>query len=228
MRSNILKSKAIQLRKRGYSIRTIEKQLKVPRSTLSGWFRNIELTKKQKEKLFSDWQNALVKARERAVVWHNTQKRERLAEAAQQARKILKNINMRDRNVIELALAMLYLGEGFKKTDVTGMGNTNPLILKTFVTLIKKCYGAKNDQLQCQLHLRADQNEKEIRNYWSSELNLPLQCFKFVYFDKRTVGSKTYPDYKGVCMVRWGNVAIQRKLINLSKDFCERIISMGA
>lgn len=227
MEINVRKIEAIRFRKMGYSIRNIEKRLKIPKSTLSGWLHNVKLTKKQKEKLCKDWQNALVRARMKAVIWHNAQKQKRLKLAEQQANKILRNINLNDVNVVELGLAMLYLGEGFKKTEETGMGNTDPLILKTFVAFLQKYYRIKNNQLYCQLHLRADQDGKSLKKYWSSELNLPLSCFKFIYFDKRTTGSKTYPNYKGVCIIRCGNVAIQRKLINLSKSFCEKVINTG-
>ncbi len=226
MEISVRKLEAIELRKRGCSIGRISDRLKIPKSTLSGWFRNVELTKKQREKLYKDWQNALIKARTKAVAWHNNEKRKRLEEAAQQANKVLEQISFKDENVIELALAVLYLGEGFKKMEVTGMGNTDPLILKTFVSLLRKCYGVKNDQLRCQLHLRVD-HDKKLRKYWALELGLPISCFKFVYFDRRTAGSKTYPGYKGVCMVRWNNVAIQRKLINLGRGFCNKIIKTG-
>lgn len=227
VKDNKRKLTAIKLRRGGHSIRNIAKRLDIPKSTLSGWFRNIKLTPKQKNKLLRDWQNALVKARAKAVVWHNAQKRKRLDEAKKQSDDVIKGLNLKNKRLIDLALAMLYLGEGFKKTDVTGMGNTDPLILKTFVTILHKNYGIRNDQIQCQLHLRADQEKERLKKYWSAELKLPLKCFTFVYFDKRTIGSKTHSDYKGVCMIRCGNVAIQRKLVNLGKSFCEKIINAG-
>lgn len=43
-----LKPKAVELRKEGTSIREIEKLLSIPRSTLSGWLKNIKLTTEQK------------------------------------------------------------------------------------------------------------------------------------------------------------------------------------
>ena len=46
-----LKSKAVRLRKSGKSIRFIEGKLGIPKSTLSGWFKNIELSNKQKKVL---------------------------------------------------------------------------------------------------------------------------------------------------------------------------------
>jgi hypothetical protein len=43
-------------------------------------------------------------------------------------------------------------------------------------------------------------------------------------FDSRTKGSKTYEYYKGVCVLRCGNAAIQRKLLFLAEEFCKKII----
>ncbi len=53
MTSKWFKSKpeAVTLRKQGKSIKFIEKKLGIPSSTLSGWFKNILLTEKQKLKL---------------------------------------------------------------------------------------------------------------------------------------------------------------------------------
>lgn len=45
------KQKAVTLRREGNSIKDIEKMLGIPRSTLSGWFKSILLTKRQQTKL---------------------------------------------------------------------------------------------------------------------------------------------------------------------------------
>jgi len=127
-----LKPEAIKLRKEGFSIGKIERRLGVPRSTLSGWLKGIELSKKQKDKLMRDWRNALVKAREKAVLWHNALKEKRLKLAEEQALKIVKTIDISDKKILELALAILYMGEGTKKKLETSIGNSDPLILKFF------------------------------------------------------------------------------------------------
>ncbi|MBI2040376.1 hypothetical protein HYT18_04865 [Candidatus Microgenomates bacterium] len=217
-----LKPEAIKLRRQGASIREVEKLLKIPRSTLSGWFRNVKLTEKQKNKLKEDWLKALSKARTRAVLWHNEQKQIRLKEAEDQAKKLLSVINLKDKSILELALAMLYLGEGLK-VNGTAMGNSNPLILKFFIKALIKLYGFDIKKIKCELHLRADQNPEKLRRYWSEELNLPVSSFTSISIDKRTIGSTTYPSYNGVCVLQCGNIAIQRRLVYLSRLFCEKI-----
>src|SRR4030042_1521009 len=104
-----LKHKAMGLRRQGFSIGKIEHRLGIPRSTLSGWFKNITLTPAQKKKLLKDWKDALVKARGKAVLWHNKQKQLRLNEAKYQAQRTLGKVNTKDKHILELALAILYL-----------------------------------------------------------------------------------------------------------------------
>jgi len=222
------KEKATQLRKKGLSIGAIEKRLKIPRSTLSGWFKSVKLTQKQKDHLNKNWKMGLIKARRKAVLWHNAQKEKRLIEAKNSAKEVLKNINTEDVNILELALAFLYLGEGTKRNVETAIGSSDPKILKFFLTILARVYKIDVSKIRCELGLRADQNIKKIKIFWARELNLPISCFKGVNIDKRTKGIKTYKNYKGVCHLRCGNSAIQRKLIFLSQLFCEEIIKQRA
>lgn len=99
------------------------------------------------------------------------------------------------------------------------------MIMKTFLTILIKNYNVDIKKIRCSLNLRADQNIEEIKKFWLRELDLPPENMRYVYIDKRTISSKTYPNYKGVCTIECGNVAIKRKLINISKGLCERIVS---
>lgn len=216
--------RAVLLRRRGLSIGKIEILLKINRSTLSGWFKDIELTRSQKQKLLRDWKNGLINARKKAVVWHNTEKEKRLKEARSDAIQTLARIDKNSKDILALALAVLYLGEGSKKNVETGMGNSDPLILQFFLEGLRKLYNFDTSKIRCELYLRADQNPEHMKSYWAKALGLSKNQFKYVNIDKRTEGSKTYPSYKGVCNLRCGHVAIQRKLLYLSKIFFEQIV----
>ncbi|PIR72102.1 MAG: hypothetical protein COU42_02495, partial [Candidatus Nealsonbacteria bacterium CG10_big_fil_rev_8_21_14_0_10_36_24] len=147
-----------------------------------------------------------------------------MRKAKNQALKTLEVIDITNRGILELALAILYIGEVTKKKVETSMGSSDPLILKFFLAMMKTLYDFDLKKIKCQLNLRADQNPKEMKRFWSKELSVPIDNFGYVNLDKRTVGSKTYPHYKGVCHVLCGNVAIQRKLIYLSEMFCKKTI----
>jgi len=219
-----LKDGAIGLRKQGFSMNTIEKKYGIARSTLSGWFKKVDLTPMQKKKLLRNSNVALIAARKKAVLWHNSQKQQRIEIAKTQALQTLKDIDTNNKSILELALAILYLGEGSKTTVDTVLGSSDPLILKFFLSSIKKIYDFDVKNIKCGLHLRADQNSEKMKRFWAKELEVPLDNFKQTIFDKRTIGSKTYPQYKGVCVLRCGNVAIQRRLLYLARFFCEEII----
>lgn len=220
-----LKEKARFLRKQGFSIGKIENDLGIPRSTLSGWLRDIELTKKQKGKLLQNQKDALVEARKKAVLWHNAQKNKRLREAEDAAKKTLENIDIANHAFLDLALAFLYLGEGSKRHAETALGSSNPDILKFFLVGLKNIYDVDASKIKCELYLRADQDPDKIRRYWSRTLDIPLDNFKQINIDKRTAGIATYSYYKGVCNLRCGKVAIQRKLVSLANLFSKKIIS---
>lgn len=218
-----LKPEAVALRKNGVSIRDIELSLGIPRSTLSGWLKDIKLTNLQKEILNNKHLNFLIGARTKAIEWHNKQKLNRLRAAEIEADHTLKKIKINNEN-IELALALLYLGEGFKKSIGTGMGNSDPLILKFFLEILINIYKLDINKIGFYLHLRYDQNPEKMKKYWSKELGVPICRFRKVSVDKRTINTKTYPDYKGVCLINCGNVAIQRKLVYIGRKFCNRVV----
>lgn len=218
-----LKEEAIKLRKEGTSMTDVESRLGIPRSTLSGWFKTIRLSQSIKRKLRENSKIALHKGRKKAAMWHNAQKAKRLQEAKEEAGNVLNGINTEDPHILELALAMLYLGEGFK-TRTTALGNSNSLILKFFLAIIRRVFNVDMKKIRCELHLRADQNPQKMKEYWSTELNIPIENFRYVAIDKRTIGSKTYPHYKGVCIIDCGNVAIQREIVYLGNLFCRNIV----
>ncbi len=212
------------MRKRGISIVVIERKLDVNRSTLSGWFHDIKLTKKQKRKLENAKMRGLIKARSKAILWQREQKRKRIEKASLEAEKVLKNFNLNNNKTLELLLSMLYLGEGLKKNEEAGLGNSDPLIVQTFLKLIKRIYKINSDKLRYQIFARADQNPSSLKKFWSDKLHISKESFS-VYLDKRTVNSKTYPGYHGVCLVRNGPVHFKRRILSVGRMLLEKIVN---
>lgn len=97
------------------------------------------------------------------------------------------------------------------------------MILKFFIAGLRTVYKIHKSKIRGELHLRADQDPDDLKRYWSQELDLPLENFKYVSIDKRTQGSKTYSTYKGVCDIRCGSSEIQRRLMFLSEFFCKKV-----
>ena len=211
---------AISLRKKGLSIRYIETKLGIPRSTLSGWFKDIELTKKQKTRLHKNWLNGLIKARKKATLWHNNDKNERRKAIRQDVERFASSINI-DKNIQEIILATFYLAEGGKKENNFTLANSNPEILESIATLLRNIFILDESKFRCCLHLRKDQDDKSLKEFWSKTLGIPKSKFLKTQFDKRTI-EKTYDHYKGVCVLLYYDMALQRRILFLG----EKLVSI--
>lgn len=220
------KESAIKLRKKGKSYRDIENILSVNRSTLSGWLKNIGLTKEQKSKLHENWINALAIAREKAVLWHNKGKNERREKARKEVEKFVSNTNI-DRDIQEIILTTFYLAEGGKTENSFALANSNPEILLCIVNLLRKVFIIDESKFRCCLHLRKDQNEDVLKNFWSKILDIPKSKFYKTQFDKRTI-KKTYKHYKGVCVVNYLDTALQRRVLYLGEELLKVINNKDA
>lgn len=221
-----LKDTAIELRRTGMSIKTIEEKLGIPRSTLSGWLKHVELSEEQRCRLMKNKHDGWKKAREKAVESHRAQKTLRLLKAKQEAEATLASLDLNSA-VLDLAFAMLYLGEG-AKGNASSIANSDPKILRFVIAVLKRNYSIEPEQIRCELHLRADQDHDLMKQYWSTELKLPISCFGYVAVDQRTAGKATYDHYKGVCVISCGGIAIQRKIVYLYNLFCDKVAELDA
>lgn len=221
-----LKKKAIELRRQGLGIREIEKELNVARSTLSGWLKSIPLTKTQKQALYQRWEKGLEKARKRAAKINREAKKARIKKIEKEAQQFLNSLEVNPKT-LEVFLAGLYLGEGFKTSGRTAIGSSNPSVLKGFIILLRKLYNIDESRLRAAIYARADQDVKEIETYWSRFLKIPKNRFHKTQIDKRTTGRKTYPNYKGVCCVYYHNTALQRRLIAISEEFLGHLAQLA-
>lgn len=217
------KPAAIELRKKGTSIRDIEKKLKIPRSTLSGWLKEVRLSEKQKEILKAKWVAGLNNARVKAVLAHRLAKQERLEKIRQEAKEFIRNSNINN-NVLEIFLAGLYLGEGFKESARTGFCNSNPKIVMAFLELLRRLYDIDESKLRGSIYGRADQDRNELVQYWSRLLSIPETQFYKTQLDKRTLNTKTYPKYKGVCAVYYHDASVERRLTAIANEIYENCL----
>lgn len=101
--------------------------------------------------------------------------------------------------ILDLAFAVLYLGEG-AKNGTTSLASSDPKILHFVLAILNKNYSITRNTVKCELHLRADQDPELLKQYWSEELRIPLSNFKKCYIDQRTIERPTYDHYKGACV----------------------------
>ncbi|HJQ08523.1 MAG TPA: hypothetical protein VJ836_03535 [Candidatus Saccharimonadales bacterium] len=217
-----LKPAVVALRRSGKSLSFIEANLEIPRSTLSGWCKDIQLTNTQRNKLAKDRLAALSTARLAVAGKRRLKKQIRLKEAEESALHTLSSLNL-TADLQKVALAMLCHGEG-SKAQAISLRSSDPKVLAFFLAVLRKNYGVRTEAISCKIHLRQGQNSEQEVAYWRKSLALPPGSFQQVQFDKRTHGI-TEQAYHGVCVVRCSDIAIQQKLVYLYKSFTEKVVS---
>lgn len=222
MKTDIAKKEAaIKLRKKGKSIRDIEKILGSPRSTLSGWLRDVKLSKKQKEQLHRRWLSALVKARLKASEVNKNERLERMKKIEESTKQFMANIKI-NKTLCELIFATFYLAEGSRTKGRVEIANTDPKILTSFLKLFRYLYLHEKSRFRCHLNLRMDQSEEKIKNYWSKILHIPKSQFIKTSFERRST-TATFKKYKGVCTVYYCDTDLQKRILTVGEEILQKI-----
>lgn len=220
-----LKSEAISLRKQGKMYSEIQEILneKVPKSTLSLWFKEVKFSKAQNEVLKRRIENKLIESRKIAHKIIRERRNEYLKQVEARVSH-LKNV-IKNKDTAKIALAMLYLGEGSKNRNGSmTIGNSDPRIIGLFINLMKKCYEIDSRKFRCTLQCRADQNIKELEKFWSDTTGIPLSQFYEAKIDPRTIGKKSKNEnYKGVCRIDYFSADLYNELTKIA----EVITSLG-
>lgn len=222
MKTDVVKKEgAIKLRKRGKSIRDIENILGIPRSTLSGWLRNVKLSKQQKERLHKKWLAALVRARLKASEVNKTERLERMEKIEKEVKQFISNIAF-NKILGELVFAIFYLAEGSRTKGKVEIASTNPNVLISFLKLFRYLYLTEKSRFRCRLNLRMDQSEEAMKNYWSKALYIPKSQFIKTSFEQRST-TTTFKEYKGVCTVYYCDTNLQKRILTIGEEFLQKI-----
>lgn len=219
MTKSIIRDKVRRLRSKGKTFTEIRKSLNLsmPKSTLSNWCQGVTLPNWYAARIKKLNSESLKKAQ--TIAWASVRRKRELFlnEVRREAIKVIRKFNLEN---LKIVLAMLYLGEGAKWKSHSGLmlGSSDPQIILLYISLLKKCYGIKRNQLKCRISYRADQNIAELENYWSVIAGIPKDNFYKTKPDPRTIGKKTErTDYRGVCVISCAGSHIQLELEEIVK-----------
>ena len=182
---NNVRIEAIKLRKLGKSYSEITGTLGVPKSTLSGWLKSIELNESARARLrlrvHQGVQNSLVKRNK----LQTKVARERAFAAEQRTEKLIGKLSDRE---LALVGAALYWGEGYKKLAVrynreivaheVSFVNADPEMIRLFLEFIKLSLGIRLDEIHLGMRLYKHINEDVARKYWIGITGLQSGHFK--------------------------------------------------
>src|SRR3989344_2131870 len=183
MRSD--KFKAYKLRLAGRSYNEITRLLKVPKSTLSGWFADLELTEKATKRL----KDRVHVASLRGLIARNKNQtalaETRSREMYDRGEKLIKDISKRDLLIIGAAL---YWAEGYKRPVVirgktrtshrVSLTNSDPNLICIFLQFLRETCEVPNQKITIWIRYFEHQDPAYLLDFWQKKCNIPYSNFR--------------------------------------------------
>lgn len=214
----LLKEKAISLRLEGYSIKEISDELSISKSTSSIWVKELILNEKAKQRLIGRRLTGYQKA---ALHWKNKNIEEQ--QGYQLAADKLINGIEKSEGYCKVFCALLYWCEGGKSHQTSvGFTNSDPLLIKTFITLFRKSFAVDERKFRILMHLHSYHNEKNQKNFWSDLTGIPEHKFQKTYL-KMNSGKRVREGYRGCVSIRYYDAKILKELKAIYNSFCKNI-----
>lgn len=216
------KSEAISLRKQGFSYKEIMEQVDVSKSSLSGWFKHMELTDDENEALKKMAHENAYNGRARATVSNRERRMVREADAEAVARVTYETFK-NDPN-FKLGIS-LYWAEGGKRTSSFQFVNSDSSMVAFMVWWVQKYLGIQKSNIGIRLSTHADFKADKYEDYWSEALSIPLDQFRKTNYKPNRHGIyKKNPLYKGCARMEiGGGMALLRTVIGLQKILVEEL-----
>lgn len=193
------KSKAIILRKQGFSYNEILRKVFVAKSTLSVWLKDVGIAKPQKQRLTLKRQLAQQKA-------HETCKNNRIAKEAEiidRAKTEIQKVSARE---LWLIGTILYWAEGSKQkshnvSQRVSFGNSDPSMILLFIHWAKEICKCKTDEFVYSLYIHRTTDKDMAKLFWEDIIKGKLS---WIYLKKHNIKSKrrnTEDNYHGLLRV---------------------------
>lgn len=198
MESNpLIRREAIALRKRGLSYNEIRKELNnaVAKSTLSLWLKNVPLKPEHKRRLYTK-QIAILSRGPQSQRERRMREVEEIIGIAE--REIARPLS---KEVLKLFGAALYWAEG-SKTGNFEITNSDPSLIVFMVQWFRRMFGVQPSQLKVHVNLYPQQNENDIKKFWSDITKIPLKNFGKSFIKPAGKGYKKNNLYYGTVKVR--------------------------
>jgi len=171
------KNIAIDLRKKGWSMNEIKRELGVAKSSISLWVKNIELTNSQKKELSNKGiRKETIERRRRTRFINENSRRQIIIDKAKE------EINSPSLKELKILGAMLYWAEGGKtQRGLVRLSNGDPRIIEVMMEFLRKVCKVPEEKFRGHIHIHPHLNIKKAENYWSSISRIPLKQFYKTY-----------------------------------------------
>ncbi len=185
---------ALKLRKEGKSLKEIADKLKVSKSTVSVWCRDIELTPSQIEKLVKKQESASYKGRLKFLERVRRERKEQTLRLKKEGIREVSRVNRRDLFIGGIAM---YVSEGVTSSskEEVSFSNSSPQMILFMLRWFGEVCGVENDRFVIQIRINElhKKRAREIEKYWSDITGIPISQFTKTILIKTNL-RKVYPN----------------------------------
>ncbi len=206
------------LGKSGASYSDIQKKFAVPKSTLSTWFSKAGMVQDRTKQL-----EHLTRARLLSAQAKHLQKAARVETANEAATEIAASLPLHRQDVGRALLAMLYWAEGGKQDGNMKFTNTDPVLARLFLSLLRRFFDIDEKRLRVAIHVHSYHDQDKVLSFWSKQLNIPKSQFWKIYVKKRSEDREYRRNFMGICHVHYASSAIQRELLALGRAIADQV-----
>src|SRR3989344_160085 len=167
--NNALRQKARKLRSKGLSYNQIGRTISISKSTAKYWCNDVPLTKDDRKRLYTKQIQMLSKG-------SRSSHHRRQLEIGKIMKEAEQEIVFPNLDAYKLFGAALYWAEGNKINDFT-ITNSDPLLIQFMTEWFCTMFNIKPINLKAHLNIYPQQNELEIKKFWSDVTKIPLQNF---------------------------------------------------
>ena len=167
------RKEAIKLRNSGLAINEISRRLKVSKSSVSLWVRNVSLTAKQLDVLQGKkyTKSAIEKRRVTRLTRENARRQVIIDGATEEV------LNISIKELFLLAVG-LYWAEGSKtRRGTVEFSNSDPRLIQIMVRFFKEICLVPQQKFRGHIHLHPHLNAKKAEKYWSKISSIPTKQF---------------------------------------------------
>ena len=202
------KIKAVKLRRKGKSYGEILKRLKVSKGTLSLWLRDVKLTSGQYRRLY------VTLRRRNAYRAAKVRQKQRIEKTRRIVSEAEKEVSRLIKSHLFLSGLMLYWAEGDKsdEREVVKFTNSDPILIKLMMAWFRRICKVKNEKFRIELHIHAFHCRRNIKEYWSKLVCLPLSQFHKVQIKQTSLRRRKNKLYNGTCAIRISDRDLFRRI----------------
>jgi hypothetical protein len=181
------KTNALKLRRTGLSLSEIQEKIKVSKSTISLWCREVKLSKKNLKRLQKRKSEGSKKGRALGRQKNINKRIEEIKLQQKIGRETVGKLSRRDAFVIGIAL---YAAEGGKKGKHISFANTDPEIIKFMMGWFRDFCKISNDKFRGAIWIHKNLDAKKAKSYWSHLTKIPPPQFHKTYMAENKTESK--------------------------------------